>query len=156
MLNLLHLADSSGRSVSVRILGRAQPGILTGHDFLDAEIVVAAGENLTACFPVTLLPEDLEDWEESLAHLEAGRPTTWLDSGRTPRLTFDSQANGTLLASVHDGPSTGATITVPLTGLPPTWLTDQRDHLARVRGAYPQEVIETSPGTYEWRHGRPA
>ncbi len=53
MLNLLHLADSSGRSVSVRILGRARPGILTGHDFLDAEIVVAAKRE-----PHRVLPGD--------------------------------------------------------------------------------------------------
>ncbi|WP_460079323.1 DUF5959 family protein [Streptomyces variabilis] len=89
MLNLIHLADDSGRSVSVRILARAQPGILTGHDFLDAEIVVTGGENLGATFPVTLLPEDLEDWGETLARLEAGEPTRWLDSGRTPSVEFD-------------------------------------------------------------------
>ncbi|MFE1264625.1 DUF5959 family protein [Streptomyces albogriseolus] len=78
MLNLIHLSDDSGRSVSVRVLGRAQPGILTGHDVLDAEIVVTTGENLGATFPVTL-PEDLEDWEETLARLEAGEPARWLD-----------------------------------------------------------------------------
>ncbi|CAL9300016.1 hypothetical protein SUDANB148_03142 [Streptomyces sp. SudanB148_2056] len=124
MLNLIHLADDSGRSVSVRILGRAQPGILTGHDFLDAEIVVTAGENLGATFPVTLLPEDLEDWEETLARLEAGEPTRWLDSGRTPSVEFDSPTTGALLVSVRDEPATGAAVTVPLTPLPPTWTAD--------------------------------
>ncbi|MGY1523591.1 DUF5959 family protein [Streptomyces sp. MN3] len=155
MLNLIHLADGSGRSVSVRILGRAQPGILPGHDFLDAEIVVTAGENLGGTFPVTLLPEDLEDWEETLARLEAGEPTRWLDSGRTPFLAFNSQENGALLVSVHDEPATGVTVTVPLTAPSPTWTADQRSRLARVREAYAQEVVETSPGAYEWRHGHP-
>ncbi|MEU3443362.1 DUF5959 family protein [Streptomyces griseoincarnatus] len=155
MLNLIHLADDSGRSVSVRILGRARPGILPAHDFLDAEIVVTAGENLGATFPVTLLPEDLEDWEETLARLEAGEPTRWLDSGRTPSVEFDSPTTGALLVSVRDEPATGATVTVPLTPLPPTWTADQRSHLAGVREAYPQEAVETSLGAYEWRHGHP-
>ncbi|MFZ4246109.1 DUF5959 family protein [Streptomyces griseoincarnatus] len=155
MHNLIHLADDSGRSVSVRILGRAQPGILPAHDFLDAEIVVTAGENLGATFPVTLLPEDLEDWEETLARLEAGEPTRWLDSGRTPSVEFDSPTTGALLVSVRDEPATGATVTVPLTPLPPTWTADQRRRLAGVREAYPQEVVETSLGAYEWRHGHP-
>ncbi|MFI0505715.1 DUF5959 family protein [Streptomyces albogriseolus] len=154
MLNLIHLSDDSGRSVSVRVLGRAQPGILTGHDFLDAEIVVTTGENLGATFPVTLLPEDLEDWEETLARLEAGEPARWLDSGRTPSVEFDSLTTGALLVSVRDEPATGATVTVRLTPLPPTWTADQRSRLTGVREAYPQEVVETSPGAYEWRHGR--
>ncbi|MET8897539.1 DUF5959 family protein [Streptomyces albogriseolus] len=154
MLNLIHLADGSGRSVLVRILGRAQPGILTGHDFLESEIVVTTGEALGASFPVTLLPEDLEDWEGTLARLEAGEPARWLDSGRTPSLAFNSQENGALLVCVHDEPATGATVTVPLTTPSPTWTAEQRSCLARVREAYPQEVVETSPGAYEWRHGR--
>ncbi|MGW4146904.1 DUF5959 family protein [Streptomyces albogriseolus] len=156
MLSLVHLADGSGRSVSVRILGRAQPGILTGHDLLDAEIVVTTGEAHGASFPVTLLPEDLEDWEETLARLEEGEPARWLDSGRTPSLAFNSPENGALRVSVHDEPATGVTVTVPLTALSPTWTADQRSRLARVREAYPQKVVETSPGAYEWRHGRPA
>ncbi|MFI1958560.1 DUF5959 family protein [Streptomyces althioticus] len=156
MPHLIHLADTGGRSVSVRILGRAQPGILTGHDFLNAEIVVTTGEGFGASFPVTLLPEDLEDWEETLPRLEAGEPTRWLPSGRTPSLEFDSRTTGALLVSVRDDPATGARVTVRLTPLPPTWLTEQWARLTRVREAYPQEVVETSPGTYEWRHGRPA
>ncbi len=156
MLDLIHLADGSGRSISVRILGRAQPGILTGHDLLDAEIVVTTGEALGASFPVALLPEELEDWEETLARLEAGEPARWLDSGRTPSLAFDSPENGALRISVHDEPATGVTATVPLTAPSPTWTAGQRSRLARVREAYPQEVVETSPGAYEWRHGRPA
>ena len=75
VINLIHLADrpgTSGHSVSVRILGRYRPGILTGHDFLDCEIVVEA-ESVNANFSVTLLPEDLEDGEDALATLESGR-----------------------------------------------------------------------------------
>lgn len=52
VINLIHLADApgtSGHSVSVRVLGRFQPGILTGHDFLDCEIAIVA-ESLSATF----------------------------------------------------------------------------------------------------------
>ncbi|MEV7784919.1 DUF5959 family protein [Streptomyces sp. NPDC088106] len=154
VIHLIRLADrpgTSGHSVSVRVLGRSRPGILTGHDLLDCEIVIVAEESLNASFAVTLFPEDLEDWEETLAGLEARRFGTWLDSGRTPSMRFKSQESGGLLVSVHDGPSTGVTVTLPLSVLPPTWAAEQRDLLTRVREVYPREVAETSPGTYEWR-----
>ncbi|MFC8424513.1 DUF5959 family protein [Streptomyces sp. NPDC057236] len=159
VINLIHLADrpgTSGHSVSVRVLGRSHPGILTGHDLLDSEIVILAGESLNASFPVTLFPEDLEDWEENLARLEAQRFATWLDSGRTPSMRFEPREGGGLSVSVHDGPSTGITVTLPLFVLPPTWAAEQRDLLTRVREVYPREVVETSPGAYEWRRDRHA
>lgn len=158
-INLIHLADrpgTSGHSVSVRVLGRCQPGILIGHDLLDCEIVIVADESLNASFVVTLFPEDLEDWEEALGRLEARQFATWLNSGRTPSLRFKPQESGGLSVSVHDGPSTGITVTLPLFVLPPTWAADQRALLTRVREVYPREVVETSPGAYEWRRDRHA
>ncbi|MGW1724819.1 DUF5959 family protein [Streptomyces sp. NPDC002306] len=156
VVNLIHLADrpgTSGHSVSVRVLGRSQPGILTGHDFLDCEIVIKA-ESVNGTFSVTLLPEDLEDWEDALATLESGRFAMWLVSGRTPSMEFKPAESGGLRVSVHDGPSSGVTITVPLSVPPPTWVSDQRALLTRVREVHPREVVETSPGAYEWRRAR--
>ncbi|MEV7990687.1 DUF5959 family protein [Streptomyces sp. NPDC086077] len=150
---MCHLADRPGTSrhnVTVRVLGRSQPGILFGHDFLECEIVVAA-ESRNAAFPVTLLPEDLEEWEDTLATLESGRFAMWLDSGRTPSLEFEFDTRERMSVSVHDGPTSGDTVTVPLLTLPPGWAGEQRALLARARDAYPQEVIETSPGAYVWR-----
>ncbi|MFB7079978.1 DUF5959 family protein [Streptomyces sp. NPDC056308] len=155
VINLIHLADgpgTSGHSVSLRVLGRFRPGILTGHDFLDCEIVIVA-ESVNATFSVTLLPEDLEDWEDALASLESRRFTTWLDSGRTPSMKFKPDESGGLWVSVHDGPSSGVTVTVPLFVPPAAWVGAQRDLLAGVREVYPREVVETSPGAYEWRSG---
>lgn len=152
-IHLIHLADgpgTRGHSVSVRILGRSQPGILTGHDFLDCEIVITAGA-LDATFSVTLLPEDLEEWEDTLATLETDRVAAWLTSGRTPSMELSSAETGGLSVSVHDGPSSGVTVTVPLSAPLPTVLAEQRDLLARAREAYPCDVVETSPGAYEWR-----
>ncbi|MEU5278564.1 DUF5959 family protein [Streptomyces asoensis] len=57
VIDLIHLADRPGtsrHSVSVRVLGRSQPGNLFGHDFLECEIVMVA-ESLSASFPVTSL-----------------------------------------------------------------------------------------------------
>ncbi|MEU9922569.1 DUF5959 family protein [Streptomyces griseoluteus] len=153
VINLIHLADTpgtSGHSVSVRVLGRFQPGILTGHDFLDCEIVIVA-ESVNASFSVTLLPEDLEDWESALATLESGRFALWLESGRTPSMKFEPGESRGLWVSVHDGPSSGVTVTIPLFAPSEAWASEQRDLLARVREVYPQEVVETSPGAYEWR-----
>ncbi|MEU4097540.1 DUF5959 family protein [Streptomyces sp. NPDC026673] len=152
-IHLIHLGGTPGNSdnsVSVRVLGRSQPGILTGHDFLDCEIVIVT-EFADACFAETLLPEDLTDWEDALATLETGRSAVWLDSGRTTSMTFEVDETGRFRVSVHDGPSSGVTVTVPLPALPPTWAGEQRDLLARVREAYPREVVETSLGVYEWR-----
>ncbi|WP_307851631.1 MULTISPECIES: DUF5959 family protein [unclassified Streptomyces] len=152
-MNLIDLAETpgtSGRSVSVQALGRFQPGILTGHDLLDCEIVIVA-ESVSATFLVTLLPEDLEDWEDALAELASGRSAMWLDSGRTPSMNFKPDERGGLLVSVHDGPETGVTATVPLFVLSSAWVDEQRDLLSRVREVYPREVVETSPGAYEWR-----
>lgn len=156
VVNLIHLADrpgTSGHSVSVRILGRYQPGILTGHDFLDCDIVIKA-EPVSGNFSVTLLPEDLEDWEDALATLESGRFAMWLTSGRTPSMKFKPDESGGLWVSVHDGPSSGVTVTVPLFVPSPKWVAEQRDLLAQAREAYPREVVETSPGAYEWRRAR--
>lgn len=59
----------------MRVLGRSQPGILSGHTLLDCEIVVVAEESLDASFVVTLFPEDLEGWEETLAELPVDGPS---------------------------------------------------------------------------------
>jgi hypothetical protein len=153
VIHLIHLADlpdTSGHSVSVRVLGRFQPGILTGHDALDCEIVIVT-DSVNASFPVTLLPEDLEDWEKVLATLETGRLATWLDSGRTPSMRIKPDESGGLWVSVHDGPASGVTVTVPLFLPPPAWVGEQRALLAHVREVYPREVVETSPGAYRWR-----
>ncbi|MGW2044865.1 DUF5959 family protein [Streptomyces sp. NPDC001858] len=152
-IDLIHLADrpgTSGHSVSVRVLGRSQPGNLFAHDFLECEIVIAA-ESLNAMFSVTLLPEDLEDWAEVLATLETRRSAIWLDSGRTPSLKFKPDGHDRMSVSAHDGPASGVTVTVPLFALPTDWVGKQRDLLTRVLEVYPREVVETSPGAYEWR-----
>lgn len=156
LIHLIHLADrpgTSGHSVSVRVLGRSRPGVLFGHDFLECEIAFAA-ESLSATFSVTLLPEDLEDWEDTLAALAAGRFATWLVSGRTPSMKFKPDESDGLWVSVHDGPSSAVTVTVPLFSPAPGWVGEQHALLSRIREVYPREVVETSSGAYERRRDR--
>ena len=48
----------------------------------------------------------------------------------------------------------GPVYTLPLFAPPQKWVIEQRDLLAQAREAYPREVVETSPGAYEWRRAR--
>ncbi|MHC8423672.1 DUF5959 family protein [Streptomyces sp. NB004] len=107
----------------------SNPEFLTGRDFLDCEIVIVA-ESVNASFSVTLLPEDLEDWESALATLESDRFALWLESGRTPSMKFEPDESRGLRVSVHDGPSWGVTVTIPLFAPPEAWAGEQRDLLA--------------------------
>ncbi|WP_369260360.1 DUF5959 family protein [Streptomyces sp. R35] len=75
-------------------------------------------------------------------------------SGRTPSMRFKPDESGGLWVSVHDGPSSAVTLTVPLFSPAPGWIGEQHALLSRVREVYPREVVETSSGAYEWRRGR--
>ncbi|THA44557.1 hypothetical protein E6R62_36640 [Streptomyces sp. A1136] len=41
-MDLIHLADPDGNRCIVRVTGRSQPGVLTGHDILQADVLVSA------------------------------------------------------------------------------------------------------------------
>lgn len=69
---------------------------------------------------MTLLPEDLEDWEAALATLESGQFALWLESGRTPAMKLKPDQSRGLWVSVHDEPSSGVTVTIPLFAPPQT------------------------------------
>ncbi|MFD7261654.1 DUF5959 family protein [Streptomyces sp. NPDC059874] len=153
VLDLIRLEDkreTSGHRVVVRVLGRYDPGVLSGHDFLDAEIVVTT-PCVSATFDVTLLPDDLEQWETALDALEAGTFVYWLTSGRTPSLKIEPISWSGFVVSVHDGPASGVTVTVPLSNPTAGLIYKQRDLLEAVRRAYPQQVIETRSGRNWYR-----
>ncbi|WP_405724726.1 DUF5959 family protein [Streptomyces sp. NBC_01537] len=87
----------------------------------------------------------------ALDRLEAHQSVSWLNSGRTPNLKIKPESTGGIWVSVHDAPSSGVTVQVPLFAPAPGWEFEQRALLDGVRGAFPREVAETSPGVYEWR-----
>ncbi|MFE1877794.1 DUF5959 family protein [Streptomyces sp. NPDC059496] len=41
-VNLIDLGDADGNRCVVRVTGRYQPGVLTGHDILQADVLVSA------------------------------------------------------------------------------------------------------------------
>ncbi|MBG0826329.1 hypothetical protein HS041_00835 [Planomonospora sp. ID67723] len=152
VLELIHLADEENGLV-VKVLGRHRAGALSGHDYLDAELVVTsgfAGGSLALC----LLPEDLDDWVSALDSLAAGQEICWMDGGRTPEVVIQpSGQSGGAVVTVKDHPASGAWVRIPVR-LAEGWVSDHRDRLERVRQTWPSEVEETSPGVSVWRDHR--
>jgi hypothetical protein len=148
-VDLIHLADGES-SLWVQVLGRHMPGVLPWHDFLDAEIVVTSGfahGRLDVC----LAPDDLDSWAQALGALAAGRGSAWMDDGRNPEIRFEpSGQNGVAVVVVEDMAGSGTSLRVPVR-LADGWADEHHERLQRVRAAWPQEVVETSPGAYEWR-----
>jgi hypothetical protein len=147
--DLIRLADEENSPV-VRVLGRTMPGVLTLHDFLDAEIVVTSGF-AQGRLEVCLSPDDLDDWSEALGEVAAGRDAVWMDDGHNPEIRFESSdQDGVVVVVVEDVAASGTSVRVPVR-LADGWADDHYERLRRVRADWPQEVVQTSPGTYEWR-----
>ncbi|MGW5640267.1 DUF5959 family protein [Streptomyces sp. NPDC003832] len=127
---LIHLADppgTSGHVVSLRVL---EPPSL-GRALLDCEFVVET-ETVKGSFPVHVTSADLDDWEEALEALAGNRFVSWLNSGRTVQFKVKPVSPGVIAVSVHDGPSSQVTVSVPL--FPAAgWIDDQRARLEAVR-----------------------
>jgi hypothetical protein len=127
---LIYLADppgTSGHVVSLRVLEPPSPG----RDLLDCEFVVET-ETVKGSFPVYVTSDDLDDWEEALEALSENRFVSWLNSGRTVQFKIKPVSPGVIAVSVHDGPSSQVTVSVPL--FPATgWIDDQRARLEKVR-----------------------
>ncbi|MFJ6450417.1 DUF5959 family protein [Streptomyces hydrogenans] len=127
---LIHLTDppgTSGHVVSLWVLEPPSPG----RNFLDCEFVVET-ETVKGSFPVYVASDDLDDWAEALEALEGNRFVSWLNSGRTVQFKIKTVSPGVIAVSVHDGPSSQVTVSVPL--FPATgWIEDQRARLDEVR-----------------------
>ncbi|MFE8015885.1 DUF5959 family protein [Streptomyces antibioticus] len=148
-VDLIRLADGES-SLEVRVLGRTMPGVLTLHDYLDAEIVVTSGF-ARGRLDVCLAPQDLDSWSQVLGELAAGRDAVWMDDGRNPGIRFEwSGQDGVAVFVVEDMAASRTSVRVPVR-LAGGWADEHRERLHRVRAAWPQEVVETSPGAYEWR-----
>jgi hypothetical protein len=148
-VDLIRLGDGES-SLGVQVLGRHMPGVMPWHDFLDAEIVVTSG---FACgrLEVCLAPDDLDSWSQVLGALAAGRDAAWMDDGRNPEIRFETSGqNGVALVVVEDMAGSGTSVRVPAR-LTDGWADEHYERLQHVRASWPQEVLETSPGAYEWR-----
>ncbi|MFJ1812348.1 MULTISPECIES: DUF5959 family protein [unclassified Streptomyces] len=148
-VDLIRLADGES-SLGVQVLGRHRPGVMPWHDFLDAEIVVTSGfahGRLEVC----LASDDLDSWSQVLGALAAGRDAAWMDDGRNPEIRFESSGqDGVAVVVVEDMAGSGTSVRVPVR-LVDGWVDEHYERLQQVRASWPQEVVETSPGAYEWR-----
>ncbi|MFE0419305.1 DUF5959 family protein [Streptomyces tendae] len=148
-VDLIHLADEES-SLLVRVLGRHMPGVPSWHDFLDAEIVVV-GRFAQGRLEVCLAPDDLDCWSEVLDGLAAGRDASWMDDGRNPEVRFGPSGQaGVVVVAVEDRAGSGTSVRVAMR-VPEGWVSEHREQLQRIRAVWPQEIVESSPGTYEWR-----
>ncbi|MFJ9776717.1 DUF5959 family protein [Kitasatospora sp. NPDC101157] len=127
--DLIHLADppgTSGHVVSLRVLKR-----VPGTGYLDCEFVVETG-TVNGSFPVGITSDDLDEWEEALDSLAGNRRVSWLNSGRSVQLGIKPWQPGVIAVSIHDGPSSQVTVSLPLS--PPTgWIEAHRARLENVR-----------------------
>lgn len=148
-VDLIHLEDADGNRCIVRVTGRFQPGILTGHDILRADVLVSASF-IDARLDVCLFPRDLDAWQQDLSGLAPGR-RAGIGGDRGLSLTLYMHEDGWLSATIED-PDRLTTIL----GIRPEgdWVRKHHEGLLQVRQAWPREVIETAPGAYEWSPNR--
>ncbi|MGW0844528.1 DUF5959 family protein [Streptomyces sp. NPDC002787] len=149
-MDLINLSDG-GNSVRLRILGRHRPGILPVHDLMDAEMIVGS-EFINGSFRVHFFLRDLKAWSSALDSLENGQNAEWLDTGNGPTIRIEcaeSDHHDTTVF-IEDTSGSYATAILPI-ALNPGWIQEQRTLLVEGMKTWPMEVVETSPGCYEWK-----
>ncbi|WP_371660238.1 DUF5959 family protein [Streptomyces sp. NBC_00280] len=148
-VDLIHLEDADGTSCIVRVTGRSEPGVLTGHDILYADVLVSASF-VDARLDVYLFQEDLDDWQRDLSDLAPGREAG-LGGDRGLSLVLHVNEDGQLWVAVED-PDRLST----LLGIRPVgdWVKEHQERLEQVRRTWPSEVVETAPMAYEWSPNR--
>lgn len=144
-VDLIRLGDTGGNGCVVRITGRFQPGVLTGHDILRADVLLSVGF-VDACLDLCLLPRDLTAWEHALDELIPGG-TAEIGSDRGLQLVFHHHDDQSVTVIV-DYPDRFSTV-FPIQPQP-DWIEDHHRRLGLLRQAWPSEVIETGTGVYEW------
>ncbi|MGW9042852.1 DUF5959 family protein [Streptomyces lydicus] len=144
-VDLIHLADADGNRCTVRVTGRSQPGVLTGHDILRADVLVSASF-VDARLEMCLSPQDLSSWQQSLAELTPGGHASL---GGDRGLTLGVHVNDERAVSVWVEDPDRLTTTLMIRP-PGDWIDEHRGRLQDVRQAWPREVVETAPLAYEW------
>ncbi|MER8096017.1 DUF5959 family protein [Streptomyces goshikiensis] len=148
-VNLIDLGDADGNRCVVRVTGRYQPGVLTGHDILQADVLVSASF-VDARLELYLFQEDLDTWRHDLTQLVPGKGAT-IGGDRGLSLCFFMHEDRTLSLMVQDPDRMSLTLGI---GPQETWIQDHHQRLEHVREIWPSEVVETAPMTYEWSSNR--
>ncbi|MGW6984224.1 DUF5959 family protein [Streptomyces sp. NPDC054932] len=148
-VNLIDVGDADGNRCIVRVTGRYRPGVLTGHDTLQAEVLVSASF-VDARLELFMFQQDLDTWQRDLAQLAPGNGAT-IGGDRGLSLDFFMLGDRTLSLTVQDPDR----MTLAL-GIRPqeTWIQDHHQRLDQVRATWPSEVVQTAPMTYEWSSNR--
>ncbi|MFJ2747208.1 DUF5959 family protein [Streptomyces sp. NPDC087297] len=143
-MNLIDLGDPEGNRCVVRVTGRYQPGNLTGHEILRADVLISASF-VDARLEIYLFQQDLDTWQHDLTRLVRGEGAT-IGGDRGLRLDFFMYDDRRLALTVQDPDR----LTVMLGIEPPeTWIQDHHQRLDQVRATWPSEVVETAPVAYE-------
>ncbi|MEW1550472.1 DUF5959 family protein [Streptomyces tsukubensis] len=149
-MDLIRLSDGDN-SFRVRVLGRRMPGVLPLHDRLDAEVLIESGF-VSGRLDLGLFPDDLDGWARALDVLASGGDVCWIDNNRSPEIRVQAlnEEHETPAVHVEDVARSSISVFLPLC-LEDGWIDEQRNLLQLVRREWPSEVLQTSPGAYEWR-----
>ncbi|MFJ3762753.1 DUF5959 family protein [Streptomyces sp. NPDC090080] len=149
-MELISLSDGDN-GFRVRVLGRRSPGVLHLHDQLDAEVLITSSF-VSGRLAMSLFPSDLEDWSRALDLLAAGQDICWRDDGHSPEIRIQphNEEHETPAVRVEDPGSSCVSVFLPM-NLEEGWIDEQRRLFGRVREEWPSEVLQSSPGVYEWR-----
>lgn len=148
-VNLIDLGDADGNRCVVRVTGRYQPGIPTGHDILRADVLVTASF-VDARLEIHLFQQDLDTWQHGLTLLTPGKGAT-IGGDRGPTLYFFMHEDPTLSLTVQDPDRLSVMLGIEP---PETWIQDHHQRLDPVRATWPSEVVETAPMAYAWSPSR--
>ncbi|MEV7403581.1 DUF5959 family protein [Streptomyces sp. NPDC091267] len=148
-VDLINLGDAEGNLCVVRVTGRYQPGVLTGHDILQADVLVSASF-VDARLGLYLLQRDLDTWQHDLTQLAPGKGAT-IGGDRGLSLGLFMHEDRTLSLTVQDPDRMNLALGI---GPQETWIQDHHQRLDQVRETWPSEVVETAPMTYEWSSNR--
>ncbi|MFF8646529.1 DUF5959 family protein [Streptomyces sp. NPDC015345] len=149
-MELISLSDGDN-SFRVRVLGRRLPGVLHLHDLLDAEVLITSSF-VNGRLDTSLSPSDLDAWSRALNLLAAGQDICWKDNDHSPEIRIQpyNEEHETPAVRVEDLGSSRVSVFLPIC-LEEGWIDQQRRLLGLVRKEWPSEVLQSSPGVYEWR-----
>ncbi|MFB7373450.1 DUF5959 family protein [Streptomyces sp. NPDC056222] len=148
-VDLINLQDMDGNRCVVRVTGRFQPGVLTGHDILRAD-VLASADFVDARLELFLFPQDLDTWERDLTRLAPGKDAS-IGGDRGLSLVFHMHEDRSLSVTVEDPDRLTAMLWLQPQG---NWIHEHQLRLEHVRETWPSEVVETAPMAYEWSPSR--
>lgn len=103
-----------------------------------AEITVSS-EFVNGHIDLYLSSYDLDSWTAVLDTVESGQTASWLESGRSPRITISPAAiseSECTEVSVHDVTASQIHVTVPIAA-PSDWIERHRDLLDAVKRRFP-------------------